>query len=408
LNEVSERIAGEIRGRGAITFAHFMELALYCPICGYYEKEEDIIGRRGDFYTNVSVGKLFGELLAFQFAEWLEPSARPAGGSPGPGLEVKGGTASAAMRIAEAGAHDGALAGDILGWMREHRPRLFQHLEYWIIEPSDRRRDWQRRKLGEFGNQVRWVGELAELMGKSGVGGDAPRPPGVRDILFCNELLDAMPVHRLGWDAPARAWFEWGVALEEGHFVWTRMADEQLRDRSSRAKIPFPHSDFPIAEELLGVLPDGFTTEACPAAERWWRMAAGALKCGKLLAIDYGLSAEEFFSPERKAGTLRGYQQHRSSSDVLTNPGGQDITAHVNFTAIRAAGESAGLSTETFLTQAQFLTGIAGRAWQEPGAFGEWTPERTRQFHTLTHPEHLGRSFRVLVQERPAPLTPRH
>ena len=88
---------------------------------------------------------------------------------------------------------------------------------------------------------------------------------------------------------------------------------------------------------------------------------------------------------------------------MLAIPGEQDITAHVNFTAIHAAGESAGLRTDAFLTQAQFLTGIAARIWKDEGSFGKWTPERTRQFQTLTHPEHLGRSFRVLVQERPCP-----
>jgi SAM-dependent MidA family methyltransferase len=85
---------------------------------------------------------------------------------------------------------------------------------------------------------------------------------------------------------------------------------------------------------------------------------------------------------------------------VLANPGEQDITAHVNFTAIRAAGESAGWKTEAFLTQAQLLTGIAARTWGDEGAFGKWTAERIRQFQTLTHPEHLGRAFRALMQSR--------
>jgi SAM-dependent MidA family methyltransferase len=85
---------------------------------------------------------------------------------------------------------------------------------------------------------------------------------------------------------------------------------------------------------------------------------------------------------------------------VLANPGAQDITAHVNFTAIRDAGESAGLKTEAFLTQAQFLTGIAARTWKDDASFGRWTAERIRQFQTLTHPEHLGRSFRALVQSQ--------
>jgi SAM-dependent MidA family methyltransferase len=148
------------------------------------------------------------------------------------------------------------------------------------------------------------------------------------------------------------------------------------------------------------MLPDGFTTEVCPAAEKWWRTASRLLACGKLLTFDYGLRAEEFFMPERKAGTVRGYHHHQPGNDVLAHPGDQDITAHVNFTAIRTAGESAGLRTEAFLPQAQFLTGIAARIWKDGALCGEWTPARTRQFQTLTHPEHLGRSFRVLVQSR--------
>ena len=120
-----------------------------------------------------------------------------------------------------------------------------------------------------------------------------------------------------------------------------------------------------------------------------------------MLAVDYGLTAEEFFVPERKEGTLRGYHRHRSTRDVLACPGEQDITAHVNFTAIRAAGEAVGMRTEAFLTQAQFLTAIAARTCADEDSLGKWTPERTRQFQTLIHPEHLGRSFRVLVQSRP-------
>ena len=110
------------------------------------------------------------------------------------------------MRIVEAGAHGGGLARDILGWMREHRPGLFERLEYWIVEPSDRRRAWQQRKLGEFGNKVRWVRELAEIDRPAGsCSAVAAASAGVRGIIFSNELLDAMPVHRLGWDAKERS-----------------------------------------------------------------------------------------------------------------------------------------------------------------------------------------------------------
>lgn len=357
-----------------------MELALYCPVYGYYERERDTSGKCGDFYTSVSVGSLFGELLAFQFAEWLseceKQNAERAARSE----------AGAELQLVEAGAHDGRLAADILGWMRNHRPQLFQRLAYCIVEPSPRRRQWQKQTLAEFGNKVRWLPSL--------LNGESAR---IRGVIFSNELLDALPSHRFGWDANQRAWFEWGVTMQDGLFAWARLKPE--------ADSPMPQVQTPILPweapgELLEVLPDGFTMEVCPAAESWWREAANALERGRLLTIDYGLAAEEFFAPERKQGTLRAYSQHRLVSEVLARPGDQDITAHVNFTSIRAAGESAGLKTEDFVTQEQFLTRIAARVWKEKDASAELIGARAREFQTLTHPEHLGRPFRVLVQSR--------
>ena len=117
------------------------------------------------------------------------------------------------------------------------------------------------------------------------------------------------------------------------------------------------------------------------------------------MTIDYGFTANEMFSPSRTSGTLRAYFRHHASDDLLANVGEQDITAHVNFSAIQAAGESAGLTTESFLTQNQFLTGILGKTLKDE-TFGKWDANRTRQFQTLTHPDHLGRAFRVLIQSR--------
>jgi SAM-dependent MidA family methyltransferase len=120
--------------------------------------------------------------------------------------------------------------------------------------------------------------------------------------------------------------------------------------------------------------------------------------------LDYGLTEEELLIPERRGGTLRAYHRHRLNADVLASPGEQDITSHVNFSVLREIGESAGLETLAFVTQAQFLTGIASRAWSAQREFGDWTQESTRQFQTLTHPEFLGTRFRVLLQTaKPAP-----
>lgn len=355
-----------------------MDLALYCPVFGYYEAEGDKIGRRGDYYTSVSVGNLFGELLACQFAEWL---------GEGP------------ARMIEAGAHRAELARDILVWLRANRPGLFGRLKYVIVEPSERRRAWQRQTLGELAGTVQWQTTFAEQSGRSTLRRhDAPQRP-YREVIFANELLDSMPVQRLGWNAKERTWFEWGVGLKDGRFAWQRMPKQplalaELLEASSHGSI------VSRSNPLADVLPDGFILECCPTAIHWWHQAAQALPAGKLLTIDYGLTADEFLSPERTHGTLRGYFQHSLSNDLLANPGRQDLTAQVNFTALQAKGEAAGLKTEAFSTQAQFLISIAARTWSGELAFGEWTPERKRQFQTLTHPEHLGRAFRVLVQSR--------
>jgi len=351
-------IRSEIEKHGIISFARFMELALYCPDSGYYETKKDNVGRSGDFYTSVSIGELFGQLLAFQFAEWLE-------------AEV--GSRKSEVRIVEAGAHDGKLAKDILDWLQIHRPEIFSKIEYSILEPSARRQEWQKETLKHFAPRVRWFSRFN--------GSTIQRFNG---IIFSNELLDAFPVRRFGWNAKNKKWFEWGVAVEAEKFVWVK-----IQNPESRIQNP----------ELEAVLPDGYTIEISPAAENWWREAANVLERGKLLTIDYGFDADEMFSPSRTNGTLRAYFRHRSINDILANAGEQDLTAHVNFSAIQKVGEEAGLKTELFLTQTKFLTQILEKTLKDK-SFGEWNASRARQFQTLTHPEHLGRAFRVLVQSR--------
>src|SRR5262245_45141315 len=145
MNALTEIIRSEIERAGVISFARFMELALYHPDHGYYETTANFIGKRGDYFTSVSVGPVFGELLAFQFATWIEEDALQIGG------------ATRVFQWVEAGAHDGQLAADILAWVRQHRPALFEATDYWIVEPSPRRREWQAERLRKFTPRVSWL-----------------------------------------------------------------------------------------------------------------------------------------------------------------------------------------------------------------------------------------------------------
>jgi SAM-dependent MidA family methyltransferase len=382
-------IRAEIARRGTVTFARFMELALYAPGSGYYERLREI-GRLGDFFTSVSVGPVFGGLLACQFAKWLE-QIPPA--------------ASGRRQLVEAGAHDGQLALDVLGWLRRRRPDVFDTVDYWIIEPSPIRQAWQQKRLTEWPN-AKWAADLGEL----GAGQ-------VHGVIFSNELLDAMPVHRLAWDAASNTWMEWSVGWWDEQFVWQKTALSKEATAGLRA-YPGPASiggtnpsshcvgrgeqkeGGAIPTDLEAVLPDGFILEISPAAAHWWTRAAGALASGKLLAVDYGFGEGGWLRPENVSGTLRAYCGHHVGDSLLQNPGGQDITAHVNFSGVQGAGEAAGLRTEAFVGQSKFLMEIFQRGLPDRVGFQEWNPAEIRQFQTLIHPEHLGHRFRVLVQAR--------
>lgn len=337
-----------------------MELCLYHPEHGYYERDDTVIGREGDFYTSVSVGPVFGEMLAWRFARWLKELEPP-------------------FQIVEAGAHDGRLARDILDFLSSQEPELGNDLDYVILEPSSRRCRRQRQMLSGLGERVRWIKDWDEVT-------DA----GVNGVIFSNELLDAFPVDQVGWDAASNTWFEWRVTLSDGRF-------ERMRGPDVPALFTVP-----IFGRRRGGYEEGFTMEIRNPSFRWWSCAAKALCTGRLLTLDYGLEFEEYSSPDRKAGTLRGYRGHRMADDIFADPGEQDLTAHIDLTQLRGIGEVNGLLSEPTISQGRWLTRLLAEMQEEPGSFPEWTPKRLRQFQTLTHPQHLGEKFRVLEQRRPA------
>jgi SAM-dependent MidA family methyltransferase len=367
MSPLAQILRQEIDSAGLMPFCRFMDLALYCPGLGYYEGKRSKIGRGGDFYTNPSTGRLFGQLLGFQFAHWLEQIS----GQP--------------VQLVESGAHEGNLALDILQWLQQNRASILDRMEYWILENSPTRRSWQQETLQSFTDKIRWFDSIESV----------PQN-GIRGVIFSNEFLDALPVHRLGWDASARRWFEWGVAVEQSIFVW-----QPLPRCSSVLLDELRAADLVCPEELAAVLPDQFTIEICPAAGRWWGQAAKQLQQGFLLTFDYGMTGRDWFSPTRRGGTLRAYRRHQVCSNVLADPGEQDITAHVNFTLLQNRGEETGLETILFQPQERFLTRVLEKAWQAQAEFLLQNSAWKRQFQTLTHPDHLGRAFQILAQKRP-------
>jgi SAM-dependent MidA family methyltransferase len=274
---------------------------------------------------------------------------------------------------------------DILSALQRSQPKLLDRLSYGIIEPSPRRQTIQRERLTSFQSRVTWHSSW-EDKGLAGVNG----------IIFSNELLDAFPIHRIGWDKGRGEWFEWGVENDAEGFRWTRL---RASSKEMTALIPMPGVERPT-REFLEVLPDGFTIEVAPSAGKWWQSAASALEKGYLLAIDYALLADEIWQPERLNGTARAYSHHHVSHDLLANPGEQDLTAHVDYSMLQRIGEEQGLQTAQLESQAQFLARIVKNAIKRGIDANKLLSGRARQFQTLTHPEFMGRPFRVLVQKR--------
>jgi SAM-dependent MidA family methyltransferase len=360
VNELQQIIRTEISAPGTMPFRRFMELALYHPEHGYYERQIQQVGRAGDFFTSVAVGPLFGRLLASQFARWFCKD-------------------ETLIHIVEAGAHDGRLATDVLAALQTEHPEVFARISYIIVEPSEQRSKHQSRQLAERSDKVMWVRDLTELGTKFG---------GIRGVIFSNELLDAFPVEAHEWSAAERCWCERGVTERDGGLEWcaTGVATDPFRPA--------------LPAELEQLLPDGFRFETSAAAIGWWRAAAQLLISGRLLAFDYGDSREGLLAPGRAAGTLRAYRNHQMIDDLFADPGEQDLTAHVNWSSIQAAGESVGLTTTGPDSQGRFLTRVLERAHRAES--GRWNlgPKEIRQFQTLTHPAQLGSRFQAFVQRR--------
>jgi SAM-dependent MidA family methyltransferase len=336
---------------GCMPWEEVMRMALYEPSLGYYRRGVRRIGRQGDFFTSVSVGPLFGKLLAeFAHQTWAGM------GKPG------------TFTIIEQGAHDGTLARDVLAGCRDTSAELFEAVRYVVIEPDELLREAQRETL-EFTLASKLHHDAALCTGPA--------------VFLCNELLDAFPVHRVRWN---------GAAWQE---LWV------CEDESAPSGFGFvegPLSKPSLLEEVARhgpELPPGWTTDICAEVAPWLDEVAHMPFAGAVLILDYGFTEEAHFAPERFEGTLRRYWRHQMDDKVLLDLGEADLTAHVDFSRVTDLALARGFTVGEFTEQGRFLTRLFVDAYNRHGVAPD--PATQRQFHTLTHPGQMGRSFQALV-----------
>jgi SAM-dependent MidA family methyltransferase len=365
-SELAEIIRAEIGANGPISFARFMELALYHPDHGYYASGRANIGRRGDFFTNVSVGPLFGKLLAVQFAEIWEKLGRPDD-----------------FKIIEQGAHDGVFAADVLTALRQSAGDCFAATSYCMVEPFPIWRERQQKNLREFAEKTSSVASIDEIAPFVG-------------IHFSNELFDSMPVHLIvagGVANGATVWNEKFVGLE--HRL-SACAPSGVELRSTNAPFAFvtacvSRPDLPLHH--LGFFPAGFEAEVNLAAPKLMSEIAAKLSRGLILTIDYGFPRTEFYSLHRSQGSLQIRAKQKKLSSPFQQIGLADISAHVEWTSLAEAAQSSGARPIGFTDQHHFLTGIISKFFPD----ADFGASEKRALQTLLHPEMLGRNFQVLA-----------
>ena len=347
---VREEIA---RSGGWISFARFMQIALYEPGLGYYSAGAHKLGAAGDFVTAPEVAPVFSRCLAVQCEELL----RSLGGGD----------------VLELGAGSGVMAAELLGELarRDCLPE-----RYWILDVSADLRERQRATLAavvpHLLDRVEWLDRL---------------PEDFTGIMVANEVLDALPVDR--FVVRGGAVNALGVTSQLGRLEWSEArAPEALADAVRGV------------ERDTGVAwPDGYTSEINLGLADWLAALAASVRRGVLLFVDYGLPRREFYAAERSDGTLLCHFRHRFHDDPFTRPGLQDITAWVDFTAVAAAGQAAGLEVAGYTTQAHFLIGCG---------LGEFVADvsgldvvsrvnLSRQAMVLTLPGEMGERFKAIA-----------
>jgi len=363
MNLLKQKIIGTIGGNGPVTFEAFMDMALYYPGLGYYTSPGSVIGRKGDFYTSSHLHPIFGAMIGRQLMEMWEQMGSPED-----------------FHAVEIGGGAGHLCKDILSYLSrpspkneesEKRTNFLTSLKYVMVELNPAFQKSQRELLGEPGGKVKWIKSLKDLTYK------------INGCIFSNELLDAFPVHIVEMRDELKEVF---VNFISGDFMeqMQKVSDVSLTD---------------YMKEFSIIIRDGYRTEINLRIRDWLNEISSALSEGFLLTIDYGYSAEEYYSEERTKGTLICYYNHQCNENPYQNIGSQDITAHVNFSSLKKWGEGAGLNTIGYSPQGTFLisSGIDDVITELYSDAPDYSSEISK-IKGLILPQGLGESHKVMIQ----------
>jgi SAM-dependent MidA family methyltransferase len=348
---------------GAIPFRRFMELALYHPDHGYYASGRAMVGKDGDFFTSVSVGSIYGRLLASVCREVWERLEKPS-----------------RFTIVEQGANDGSMARDMLQEIHEREDSFAKAVQFVIVEPFPANQAKQSEKL-LFSPKITWVPSVEELQPFTG-------------IHLSNELLDAFPVDSLRWSGTA--WEEECVESGEGELI--------------RCARPIADPELHLAAGRLPTnLSPGFRLEVNRGIPFWLSCLHAKLERGIVLTIDYGQAGEDRHAPHRADGTLLAFKNHERFNDPLPEPGDRDITAQVDFTALARDARDIGFEIIGYSDQHHFLVGTAEPWLRSLGDFTE-RGEEARQdlgaLQTLLNPGSMGMQFKAIALGKGFPVTP--
>ena len=381
---LNQQLIDSIKEQGALTFEVYMSQALYNEEHGYYASNQADIGKTGDFSTSISIGSLFGQLLAERIYQLWQTIAQP---------EEK-------WSIFEIGAFHGQLALDILNHLQAQHPHCYAHCHYHIIEPFEPLQQQQQRNLQPHPRSHWYIDHLQAKQAQNAQQTNNPHQPSTTGIILSNELFDALPVERLIYQN--NQWQLTGIDLNTN----TNTAP----DNNQLTETQLPLSKSPYATEIQNYLKsieftpeENYQLEYSPHLNTLTQDISTLIEHGQQIHIDYGYPQEDLHHPQRHQGTLQAYHQQQviTGQDYLNKTGQVDLSCHINFSQLQQSLSNHNWQPQLFIDQSAYLT-LNAQSWFEQLSMPPTAEQQLliKQFHTLTHPSIMGKKFWVLEASR--------